>query len=74
MEKLLSTKEVGEILGVRSARVCRYIKDGRLSASKPGGNGKSKRHWRIKPVDLEAFVSGNTEVESAHAEPSKKLG
>jgi excisionase family DNA binding protein len=38
--------------------VYRYIHSGELKAYKIGGNGQSKRHWRIKRKDLEAFIKG----------------
>lgn len=56
MNKLLTTRQVREILGVQLNTVYEYIASGKLKAHKLGGNGESKRHWRIKPEDLEDFV------------------
>lgn len=58
MNKLLSTAEVAEILGIGVDKVRDFIAEGKLKASKLGGNGKSRRHWRIKQTDLEAFIEG----------------
>lgn len=67
MKKLLTTKQVTEILGVRELEtVYRYIHEGKLKAHKIGGNGKSKRHWRIKEQDLEAFINGRGEARARH--------
>ena len=78
MDRLLNTKQVARILGVRKLEtVYGYIASGQLKAHKLGGNSKSKRHWRIKPKDLEAFVEGRTlrkgqGAEAEHAESSKE--
>lgn len=73
MEKLLTTRQVAEILGITELdTIYRYIKSGLLRATKLGGYDK-RRHWRIKPQDLEAFVNGNNQQTSAgsrHTEPS----
>jgi len=48
-DKLLTIEEVAEILRVSSRSVNRYIKSGRLKASKLGV-------WRIKRSDLDNFL------------------
>ncbi len=67
MEKLLSTRKVAERLGVHINTVWNLIKGGKLKARKIGGNGKSRRHWRIKEVDLNDFISGRS-AEAEHTE------
>jgi excisionase family DNA binding protein len=49
MDKLLTIKEVAEILRVSGRSVNRYIEAGRLRASRIG-------QWRIKEGDLEEFL------------------
>ena len=48
--KLLTIKQVAEILQVSERTVFRYIKDGKLKATKIG-------QWRIKKEDLDKFIS-----------------
>lgn len=59
-KKLLNTKQVADMLGVNILAVYSYIKSGKLKAHKLGGNGESKRHWRIWYYDLEIFVGGQS--------------
>ena len=67
--KLLNTREVTGVLGVSLITVYSYIASKKLKAHKLGGNGKSKRHYRIWQKDLEAFIAGDTagagEVQTA---------
>lgn len=57
--KLLTTKQVAEILQVNIEIVYRYIKTGKLKAFKLGRNGNNThKHWRIKSKDLRAFIDG----------------
>ena len=52
MDKLLTIREVAEILRVSERSVNRYIESGRLRASRIG-------QWRIKQNDLENFLKEN---------------
>ena len=52
MEKLLTLKETSKILRVSERTVMRYLKSGKLKASKLG-------QWRIKESDLEKFLKEN---------------
>ena len=52
MDKLLTIREVAEILRVSERSVNRYIEAGRLKASKIG-------QWRISQKDLEKFLKEN---------------
>ena len=52
-DKLLTIKEVAKYLRVSERSVLRYIKAGRLSASRIG-------QWRIKESDLEKFLKENS--------------
>lgn len=49
-EKLLTPKEVSEILGVARSSIWRYIRQGKLKAIK-----FSKRNYRIKRREVEKF-------------------
>jgi len=49
MEKLLTLKETAKILRVSERTIMRYLKSGKLKASKLG-------QWRIKESDLERFL------------------
>ncbi len=51
MEKLLTLHEVAEILKIHYQTVRTYIQEGQITAIKIG------RNWRVKPEDLEEFVS-----------------
>ena len=70
-DRLLSTKEAMEFLGIDWNAIYTYIAEGKLRAHKLGGNAKSRRHWRIWYSDLVAFVNQDNEnVEESHAEPT----
>jgi len=49
MEKLFTLKETAKILRVSERTIMRYLKSGKLKASKLG-------QWRIKESDLERFL------------------
>lgn len=53
MEKLFVLKEAAQILRVSERTVMRYLKSGKLKASKVG-------QWRIKESDLEKFLKENS--------------
>lgn len=57
MRTILTTRQVAEELGVTTHTVRQYIAEGTLRAYKIGGYTK-RRHWRIKVVDLDAFING----------------
>jgi len=52
MDKLLTLKETAKILRVSERTIMRYLKAGRLKASKLG-------QWRIKEGDIERFLKDN---------------
>ena len=56
MEKLLTLTETAEYLRVSERSVLRYIKAGRLRASRIG-------QWRIKESDLEKFLKENSNTK-----------
>lgn len=63
--KYLTTREACDYLGIKEpGTLYAYIREGKLKAHKLGGNGNgkqwSRRPWRIKLEDLEAFASGKT--------------
>ena len=60
MDKLLTLKETAKILRVSERTVMRYLKAGKLKASKIG-------KWRIKESDLERFLKET----SNHKEKNK---
>ena len=57
MDKLFTLKETAEILRVSERTVMRYLKSGKLKASKLG-------QWRIKEIDLEKFLKENLNLKS----------
>ena len=58
MEKLLTTQEVADYLGLTQRTIYTYIQSGSLRAIKIG------REWRIKESELEAFISrGSGEIK-----------
>jgi len=62
LSQYLNTRETCKYLGIKElGTLYSYIHEGKLKAYKVGGDGKSKRHWRIKLEDLEAFISGQGE-------------
>jgi excisionase family DNA binding protein len=56
MEKLLTLKETAKILRVSERTIMRYLKAGKLKASKVG-------QWRIKESDLEIFLKENSNAK-----------
>ena len=64
MNKYYTTKQAARILQVDMAKVYEYIKAEKLKAYRLGGNGISKRHWRISETDLEQFILGVHNVGS----------
>ena len=57
MEKLLTLKETAKILRVSERTIMRYLKSGKLKASKLG-------QWRIKQSDLDKFLKDNSNVKT----------
>ena len=53
MDKLLTLKETAQVLRVSERTMMRYLKSGKLKASKVG-------QWRIKEGDLEKFLKENS--------------
>lgn len=53
MDKLLTSKQVAEILGMHINTVWKYINTGKLSAV------KICNRWRVKESDLSLFINGN---------------
>ena len=62
MEKLLTLKETAKILRVSERTIMRYLKSGKLKASKAG-------QWRIKQSDLNNFLEKYSNVKR---KPKKK--
>ena len=58
MENYYTVKQTAKILRISVVKVYEFIKSGKLKAYKLGGNGNSKRHWRIAEKDLEQFIKG----------------
>ena len=76
---LLSTTQAMKFLGIDWNAIYTYIAEGKLRAHKLGGNGKSRRHWRIWYSDLVAFINqdsgneGETHTESTKEEKESEL-
>lgn len=58
LEKLLSTREAADILGVHVQTVRQYIRRGELPAVKI-----SPRLYKIRPEDLERFIEDKKTTE-----------
>ena len=58
MIKYYTTRQTARLLQINIATVYGLIKEKKLKAHKLGGNGNSKRHWRISENDLEQFIIG----------------
>jgi len=56
MDELLTLKEIAKILRVSERTIMRYLKAGKLKASRPG-------QWRIKECDLEKFLGENSNIK-----------
>jgi excisionase family DNA binding protein len=76
-EQYLNSKEVCQILGINQLNTLyEYIHKKGLRAIKMGGNGGSRRHWRIRLSDLERWMTENQYVAGAepeHGVSSKKV-
>ncbi len=58
MEKLLTTQEVADYLGLTRRTIYTFVQEGTLRAVKVG------REWRIKESELEAFINrGSGEIK-----------
>ena len=55
MSEILTVKQAAEYLKISDRTVHKLITDKKLLASKVGS-----RSWRIKQVDIEAFLQANT--------------
>ncbi|MFA5348983.1 MAG: helix-turn-helix domain-containing protein [Candidatus Paceibacterota bacterium] len=53
MEKIMTLKEAAKILRVSERTIMRYLKSGKLKASKVG-------RWRIRESNLEDFLKSNS--------------
>jgi len=56
MDKLLTLKETAKILRVSERTIMRYLKSGKLKASKVG-------QWRIGEKDLKKFLEKHSNVK-----------
>ena len=56
MDKLLTLKETAKILRVSERTIMRYLKSGKLKASKVG-------QWRIKQSELNKFLEKNSNIK-----------
>lgn len=61
-EKFYTVPEIAELLKVSERSINRYIKSGKLKASKIGW-------WRIKKSDLDEFLNKTSNL----SKPNKKL-
>ena len=69
MEKLLTTQEVADYLGLTQRTIYTYIQRGSLRAIKIG------REWRIKESELEAFINrGSGEIKDKEDQNDDKDG
>ena len=56
MDKLLTLKETAKVLRVSERTIMRYLKSGKLKASRVG-------QWRIKQSDLNKFLEKYSNVK-----------
>ena len=69
MEKLLTTQEVADYLGLTRRTIYTFIQEGTLRAVKVG------REWRIKESELEAFINrGSGEIKEKEDQNDDKDG
>jgi len=69
MEKLLTTQEVADYLGLTRRTIYTFIQEGTLRAVKVG------REWRIKESELEAFINrGSGEIKDKEDQNDDKDG
>lgn len=59
--KMLTVHQVALELGVSSATVRRLIHGQSLRGVNVGAAGRP--HWRVRPVDLEAFLNGRGSID-----------
>ena len=71
MNNILTINQVAEVLGVHTNTAYRYVKAGILKAHKLGGNGDSRRHWRVKECDLDHFREGLGQRNAEHTKEIK---
>jgi len=60
---ILTIRQASKRAGIPVRSIYRYIKQEILPAHKLGGNGHSRRHWRIRERDLEEFLTGQAGAE-----------
>ena len=64
-QELITTTEAARLLGVRSINtVKRMIRDGRLSATRPGS------HYRVRRLDVERLAAANPTSRTERPEPA----
>ncbi len=51
MSKLLSTKEVANLLGINPNTALEYFRSGKITAS------RIAEKWRVKPEDLDEYIN-----------------
>ena len=73
MKKYYTTRQAARILQVDTPKIYEYIKAGKLKAHRLGGNGTSKRHWRISESDLEQFITGVHNVDSTQDKRTQNI-
>ncbi len=71
--KLLTVRDISERLTIGYDEACRLVREGHI----PHVDIPGRRNWRIRPEDLEAFISGSvtgSKVESELPEvaPNKR--
>ena len=69
MEKLLTTQEVADYLGLTRRTIYTYIESKTLPAVKIG------KEWRVKKTELEAFINrGSGEIKDKEDQNDDKDG
>lgn len=65
-EEIITVQQAARLMGVHPMTVYKWIRTRGLPAFKPGGNGGSKRRWRIRRSELEDWMNINRKREVQH--------
>ena len=57
-KKYLNSRQAALYLGVSRYTLYSYIKEGKLTAHKFGGNAASRKHYRFLAKDLDKLIKG----------------
>jgi excisionase family DNA binding protein len=64
-DELLTVEQVAQLLKVIPDTVTTWIQSGALTASRPGDGARPGRKYRVRRVDLDAFVASSQRLPSS---------